>query len=59
MVLLDIEMPENCRECPLRETGRGLYPHHYCMAKDGRDLGSMYDFSLKRQKWCPLKEVEK
>ena len=54
MVLLDIDMPDNCRECPLRESGRFSYSNaNYCMPMLGRRIkGSIYS---GRPNWCPLK----
>jgi len=51
MILVDINMPDNCYQCPIRK-------RHYCSIKkrvlDSRN--SVNDI-LKRPDWCPLKEV--
>lgn len=45
-VLIDIDMPKNCGECPLidDDIDIGLYCQYYCLSEN-------------RPTWCPLREV--
>ena len=54
MILIDIEMPETCEECP-------------CIRGDRLKFVSMYQCNVtfqivekitERPKWCPLKQVQ-
>lgn len=63
--IVEIEMPENCFECPLRydavKMSIGPYEYrqmHRCLLQPD-DVEDVYlrDISRKRQEWCPLKEI--
>ena len=45
--ILVIDMPENCRECPVQSCG-------FCQAKDGGKF--ICDIKIKPD-WCPLKPM--
>lgn len=52
MIVIDIEMPLNCRECPFREkTENG----EYCMAREGKKITC--DIYKEKTEWCPIRRV--
>ena len=52
MIILDMDMPKNCRECPLRTKGN-MSPLDYCMALLGRKLtNNIYN---SKADFCPIK----
>ena len=44
-VLIDMEMPKNCGECPLAEATAELYCNSYVLSQENRP------------DWCPLHKV--
>ena len=54
MVLLDIEMPKCCNDCPLSDDS-GDYP--FCWALQ-QNRGYRFDQKTKRFPNCPLKPIE-
>lgn len=52
MIVIDIDMPNNCRECPLRTKGN-MSPFDYCMALLGRKLTN--DIYNSKADFCPIK----
>lgn len=63
--IVEIEMPENCFECPFRYDAEkmsiGPYEFrqlHRCLLQ-ANDVEDVYlrDITQKRQEWCPLKEI--
>ena len=52
MIIVDIDMPDNCQTCPFRERGNTLF-RHYCNANDGKGI-DMRDIESKPL-WCPIK----
>lgn len=52
MIVIDIEMPTCCQECPMRQ--KGIYtPSHYCMVGVGRKL--INDIYNSKADFCPIK----
>ena len=52
MIVIDIDMPNDCRECPMRQKGINT-PNHYCMALLGRKLSN--DIFNSKADFCPIK----
>lgn len=57
-VIIDIEMPKLCNDCPCSYFTEGCYSD-YCQI-NGQDFDEETKIEIegyyKRQKWCPLKE---
>ena len=56
-VIIDIEMPRLCNDCPCSYFTEGCYSD-YCQI-NGKDFDEETKTEIgdyKRQKWCPLKE---
>lgn len=62
MIILDIELPENCKVCPFRICDMN---HHnvllgeliridYCIARERRKM-DIYTVYGERPEWCPIK----
>lgn len=52
MIVIDMDMPKDCRECPLRTKGN-MSPLNYCMALLGRRL--VNDIYNSKAHFCPIK----
>ena len=52
MIVIDIDMPNDCRECPMRQKGINT-PNHYCMALLGKKLSN--DIFNSKADFCPIK----
>lgn len=50
MIMIDMEMPETCRECRFHDPDYG-----FCYATE---VGLVVFFVSPRPEWCPLKEVK-
>ena len=65
MIIIDMEMPKTCNDCPCSYFTEGAYSD-YCqiMNKDfdketeGKTCYGTSNGVYARQKWCPLKESE-
>ena len=67
MIAIDMEMPENCRECPLTQL---RWSNMFCGALN-KSVGESYRYPTHTETWmkdgldekrlpdCPLREVEK
>ena len=55
MIQIDIEMPENCLSCPFLH--RPFSNNTFCHAKAEEDFIDKDSIYIKRQDFCPLKEV--
>lgn len=58
-VLVELEIPKSCEECPFAYETEGAY-HHYCQyvgyESDIKDfIGSHYN---ERPRWCPFNNTE-
>ena len=55
-ILIKMEMPKNCNDCPLFES---IYHYHGCLAKpESINNMDMWDFEVgSRPSWCPLIEL--
>lgn len=65
MILIDIDMPETCNECPCSYFTEGMFSDYCQLTKrdfDKESEGKTYygatNGVYKRQNWCPLKESE-
>ena len=52
MIIIDIDMPKCCQECPMRQKGINT-PSHYCMVGVGRKL--INDIYNSKANFCPIK----
>lgn len=52
MIVIDIDMPKCCQECPMRQKGINT-PSHYCMVGVGRKL--INDIYNSKADFCPIK----
>ena len=52
MIVIDIDMPSCCQECPMRQKGINT-PSHYCMVGVGRKL--INDIYNSKADFCPIK----
>ena len=55
VLIKDVDMPENCRECPCSYWTEGAH-HDYCQAVS-YDTQLLYDLEC-RPSWCPLVEIQ-
>lgn len=56
MIQIDMQMPENCRMCPV------CSEYDICLIPvDGKGFGeqNVSEFTEGRPEWCPMKEQEK
>lgn len=53
MIIVDREMPLNCRECPSRQRSEKNMGKNYCMEMLGKPIKS--DIFTKRADFCPIK----
>ena len=53
MTIIDMDMPQNCRECPLRQRSEKYMGENYCMGMLGKPIKS--DIFTKRADFCPIK----
>ena len=53
MIVIDMDMPLNCRECPLRQRSEKYMGENYCMGMLGLLIKS--DIYTKRADFCPIK----
>ena len=53
MIVIDMDMPLNCRECPLRQRSEKYMGENYCMGMLGKPIKS--DIFTKRADFCPIK----
>ena len=54
MIVIDIDMPKNCTECPLFDDGYGTGIRCCMVGSNGCVNRVDYDTSIK-PKWCPIK----
>ena len=52
-IVIDMDMPKNCRECPLRQRSEKYIGENYCMGMLGKPIKS--DIFTKRADFCPIK----
>ena len=53
MIVVNIEMPDNCLECPIRQIG--LYKEYWCGGDSCKRYVDGYDgVTHKRPEWCPI-----
>ncbi len=53
MIQIDIELPESCGDCPMKETH---YKSYYCGLI--KDFVRWHERFTQRDKRCPLREVK-
>ena len=56
MIVIDIEMPEKCGECPCFHAERPMYCQ--LIKPPDKDKRIVAPYGLSRPEWCPLKEQE-
>lgn len=60
MILIDLEMPRSCDECPFRHENDDIFREDYRYRECSFPFCGMFvtDYTSSRHPQCPLKEVK-